>query len=60
MALNIDRYETINKEILISNKYTRNIKLINNICKDNTKFLRKTFLDEVRVYKNILYNNYYF
>ena len=45
---------TIYKEILISNKYTLELKLIKDIFKDNTKRYKKIRLDGFRVYKDIL------
>ena len=59
VALYIDPGETIFKETLISNKYAPELKLIKNIYKDNAKRYRKIRLDGVRVYKDVLYKDYY-
>ena len=45
--------------MLISNKYAPKLKLFNNIYKDNTNYFRIIYLNEVRVYKDVLYKDYY-
>ena len=50
--------ETIYKEILISDKYTLELKLIKCFKKDNNKYYIKVYLDKIRVYKYILYKDY--
>ena len=49
--------ETIYKEILKNNNYILELKSFKDILKDNTKYVTKLRLNEVRVYKAIYYKD---